>query len=172
MTVPSTPSHPPLPSTGSPSSSSDSGLLDDPGLYLNRELSWLDFNQRVLDEASDQSVPLLERIKFLSITCSNLDEFFMVRVAGTKQQIVSGLIETGADGLLPQDALARVAQRAQKMVADLYRLWHKDLQPRLHQAGIDLLSVGELEPEQRRFLYTYFNAQVYPALTPLAVDPG
>ena len=114
MTVPSTPSHPPLPSTGSPSSSSDSGLLDDPGLYLNRELSWLDFNQRVLDEASDQSVPLLERIKFLSITCSNLDEFFMVRVAGTKQQIVSGLIETGADGLLPQDALARVAQRAQR----------------------------------------------------------
>ena len=133
-----------IPSTGSPSSSSETGVLDDPSLYLNRELSWLDFNQRVLDEASDPSVPLLERLKFLSITCSNLDEFFMVRVAGTKQQIASGLIETGADGLLPQDALSRVAQRAQRMVSDIYRLWHKELQPRLHQVGIDLLTVTEL----------------------------
>lgn len=112
--------------------------MTDPSLYLNRELSWLDFNQRVLHEASDPSVPLLERIKFLSITCSNLDEFFMVRVAGMKQQIVSGLIETGANGLLPQDALSRVAQRAQRMVSDVYRLWHKELQPRLHQVGIEL----------------------------------
>ena len=172
MSVPSPPSSPSVPPFVSSLSPTESGALDDPSLYLNRELSWLDFNQRVLDEASDPSVPLLERIKFLSITCSNLDEFFMVRVAGMKQQIVSGLIETGADGLLPQDALSRVAQRAQRMVSDVYRLWHKELQPRLHQVGIDLLSVGELEPEQRRFLYAYFHAQVYPALTPLAVDPG
>lgn len=169
MTVPPPVQPPSLPSS---SSSSENSALDDPGLYLNRELSWLDFNQRVLDEASDNTVPLLERVKFLCICCSNLDEFFMVRVAGTKQQIVSGLIETAADGLLPQDVLNRVAQRAQKMVADLYRLWQKDLQPRLHQVGIDILSVGELDPEQRRYVYTYFNAQVYPALTPLAVDPG
>ncbi|MBL8634442.1 MAG: polyphosphate kinase 1 [Myxococcales bacterium] len=162
----------PLPSSGSPSSSGELSALDDPGLYLNRELSWLDFNQRVLDEASDPSVPLLERIKFLSITCSNLDEFFMVRVAGTKQQIVSGLIETGPDGLLPQDVLSRVAQRAQNMVFDVYRLWHRELQPRLQQAGIELLSATDLDPEQRRFVHAYFHAQVYPALTPLAVDPG
>lgn len=165
-------STPSLPTSGSPSSVGELSALDDPSLYLNRELSWLDFNQRVLDEASDPSVPLLERIKFLSITCSNLDEFFMVRVAGTKQQIVSGLIETGPDGLLPQDVLSRVAQRAQKMVFDIYRLWHKELQPRLHHAGIALLSAAELEPDQRRFVLAYFHAQVYPALTPLAVDPG
>lgn len=165
-------STPPLPVSGSPSSSGELSALDDPSLYLNRELSWLDFNQRVLDEASDSSVPLLERIKFLSITCSNLDEFFMIRVAGTKQQIVSGLIETGPDGLLPQDVLGRIAQRAQNMVFDVYRLWHKELQPRLAQAGIELLAATDLDPEQRRFVQAYFHAQVYPALTPLAVDPG
>lgn len=146
--------------------------LDDPGLYINRELSWLEFNQRVLDEASDPSVPLLERLKFLCITASNLDEFFMVRVAGLKQQLSSGMVETGPDGLLPAEALARVSLRAQRMVAEQYRLWHKELQPRLGQAGVSFLSVNELDPEQLRYLYAHFNAQVFPALTPLAVDPG
>jgi polyphosphate kinase len=172
MTVPQAPSQVSPQTPGSSLSSPDAGGLDDPSLFLNRELSWLEFNQRVLDEASDPTVPLLERVKFLSIMCSNLDEFFMVRVAGTKQQIASGLIETGPDGMLPQDVLGRVGQRAQKMVSDLYRLWQKDLQPCLHQVGIDILSVGELDLDQRRFAYNYFNAQVYPALTPLAVDPG
>lgn len=172
MTVPQAPSQVSPQTPGSSLSSPDTGGLDDPSLFLNRELSWLEFNQRVLDEASDPTVPLLERVKFLSIMCSNLDEFFMVRVAGTKQQIASGLIETGPDGMLPQDVLGRVGQRAQKMVSDLYRLWQKDLQPCLHQVGIDILSVGELDLDQRRFAYNYFNAQVYPALTPLAVDPG
>ena len=146
--------------------------LDDASLYINRELSWLEFNQRVVDEACDPSVPLLERLKFLCITASNLDEFFMVRVAGLKQQLSSGMVETGPDGLLPAEALARVSLRAQRMVAEQYRLWHKELQPRLSQAGISFLSVGELDPEQQRYIYAHFNAQVYPALTPLAVDPG
>ena len=146
--------------------------LEDPSLYINRELSWLDFNQRVLDEACDASVPLLERLKFLCISASNLDEFFMVRVAGLKQQLLSGVVESGADGLLPSETLARVALRAQRMVAEQYRLWHKELLPRLLQAGIAFLHPSELDPEQRRFIYAHFNAQVYPALTPLAVDPG
>ena len=146
--------------------------LDDSALYINRELSWLEFNQRVLDEASDPSVPLLERMKFLCITASNLDEFFMVRVAGLKQQLSSGMVETGPDGLLPAEALARVSLRAQRMVAEQYRLWHKELQPRLSANGISFLSVGELDAEQQRYIYAHFNAQVFPALTPLAVDPG
>ena len=146
--------------------------LDDPTLYLNRELSWLEFNQRVLDEACDPSVPLLERVKFLCIGASNLDEFFMVRVAGLKQQLMSGLIESGPDRLMPSEVLAHVAVRAQRMVAEQYRLWHKELQPRLGQAGVAFLNPSELDPEQRRFIYAHFNAQVYPALTPLAVDPG
>ena len=167
------PSSPEL-SPGSPSVNLASGaILDDPSLYINRELSWLEFNQRVLDEACDPGVPLLERVKFLCIDASNLDEFFMVRVAGLKQQLLSGMgVESGPDRLLPSEILAHVAVRAQRMVAEQYRLWHKELQPRLTQAGISFLNVAELDPEQRRFIYAHFNAQVYPALTPLAVDPG
>lgn len=146
--------------------------IDDPSLYINRELSWLEFNQRVLDEACDPSVPLMERLKFLCITASNLDEYFMVRVAGLKQQLLSGVSESGPDGLLPAETLSRLAVRAQRMVSEQYRLWHKELLPRLQQAGILLLSASELDAEQRRFTYTHFNAQIYPALTPLAVDPG
>ncbi len=151
---------------------SDLPTVDDPALFINRELSWLEFNQRVLDEACDSTVPLMERIKFLSISHSNLDEFFMVRVAGLKQQLISGMVETGPDGLMPAEVLARVALRAQRMVAEQYHLWHKELQPRLAQAGISFLSAQELGPEQLRYIYAHFNAQVYPALTPLAVDPG
>src|SRR5579872_131506 len=95
-------------------------LFDDPGLYINRELSWLEFNQRVLDEALDASVPLLERLKFLCISAANLDEFFMVRVAGLKQQLSSGVVESGPDGLLPSETLARIALRAQRMVTEQY----------------------------------------------------
>jgi polyphosphate kinase len=158
--------------SGPPSVPPATTPLDDPSLYINRELSWLEFNQRVLDEACDASVPLLERVKFLGIASSNLDEFFMVRVAGLKQQLLSGLVESGPDRLLPSEVLAHVAVRAQRMVAEQYRLWHKELQPRLSQAGITFMNVAELDPEQRRFIYAHFNAQVYPALTPLAVDPG
>jgi polyphosphate kinase len=178
------PSNPGLPSSGQQPGPLDANQgagaalssaplpLEDPSLYLNRELSWLEFNQRVLDEACDPSVPLLERVKFLCIGASNLDEFFMVRVAGLKQQLLSGLVESGPDRLLPSEVLAHVAVRAQRMVAEQYRLWHKELQPRLSQAGIAFLNPSELDPEQRRFIYAHFNAQVYPALTPLAVDPG
>ncbi|MFO0573355.1 MAG: polyphosphate kinase 1 [Polyangia bacterium] len=163
---------PGLAPASAPGSSGELLPVEDPSLFINRELSWLEFNQRVLDEACDASVPLLERLKFLCITASNLDEFFMVRVAGLKQQLLSGVSESGPDGLLPAETLARVALRAQRMVSEQYRLWQKELVPRLQQAGILLLSASELDAEQRRFLYTHFNAQIYPALTPLAVDPG
>jgi polyphosphate kinase len=162
----------PVPGTGFPATVSESPNLEDPNLFINRELSWLEFNQRVLDEACDNTVPLMERLKFLCITASNLDEFFMVRVAGLKQQLSTGMIEGGADGLLPAEALARITLRAQRMVSDQYRLWHKELQPRLAQAGIAFLPASELDAEQLRYIYSHFNAQVYPALTPLAIDPG
>ncbi|MCS6914006.1 MAG: polyphosphate kinase 1 [Myxococcales bacterium] len=149
-----------------------SNPLTDPSLYINRELSWLEFNQRVLDEALDPSVPLLERLKFLGISASNLDEFFMVRVAGLKQQLSSGVVETGPDGLLPSEVLARIALRAQRMVTEQYRLLRQDLLPRLQQAGLCFLAVAELDAEQRRYIRGYFESRVYPALTPLAVDPG
>ena len=150
--TPSVPASSVLPSGGPASSVSpihyvETPTLEDPSLFINRELSWLEFNQRVLDEASDPSVPLMERVKFLCISTSNLDEFFMVRVAGLKQQLSSGMVETGPDGLMPAEALARVALRAQRMVAEQYRLWHKELQPRLAQAGISFLSAAELDPE-------------------------
>ena len=97
----------------------------DRNLFINRELSWIAFNERVLAEARNASLPLHERIKFLGIVSSNLDEFFMVRVAGLKQQLLSGLVESGPDRLLPSEVLAHVAVRAQRMVAEQYRLWHQ-----------------------------------------------
>ena len=146
--------------------------LDDPALYINRELSWLEFNQRVLDEALDPSVPLLERLKFLAISASNLDEFFMVRVAGLKQQIAGGVIESPADGLRPAEQQSRIAVRAQRMVAEQYRVLRKDLIPGLHQIGMRLLGPSELDAEQKKVISHHYSNQVYPALTPLAIDPG
>src|SRR6476646_8104226 len=113
------------------------GSSPDPGtahLYLNRELSWLSFNERVLAEACDPAVPLGERFKFQSIVASNLDEFFMVRVAGLKQLVSSGVIETGADGMLPGEQLSAIATRAHAMVAALYRNWQQEIAPGLNAA--------------------------------------
>jgi polyphosphate kinase len=146
--------------------------LDEPALYLNRELSWLEFNQRVLDEALDATVPLLERVKFVAISASNLDEFFMVRVAGLKQQQASGVAELPADGLSPGEQLARISDRAQRMVGDQYRLFREVLRPGLDAIGIHLLRSDQLDAEQRRFLGAWYAKQIYPALTPLAIDPG
>jgi polyphosphate kinase len=146
--------------------------LDDPSLYLNRELSWLEFNQRVLDEALDPSVPVLERLKILAISASNLDEFFMVRVAGLKQQLTVGVVEAAADGLRPAEQLARISVRAQRMVAEQYRLLRKELVPALTTVGIKLLLPNELDAEQKKLLGNHYVNQLYPALTPLAIDPG
>jgi polyphosphate kinase len=142
-------------------------------LFLNRELSWLAFNERVLAEACDPGAPLGERFKFQSIVASNLDEFFMVRVAGLKQLVASAVVETGADGMLPGEQLAAVATRAHAMVAELYRNWQQQIAPGLSdRAGIAILRPGQLGAEQRAFLEGRFRKDVWPVLTPLAVDQG
>ena len=146
--------------------------LDDPGLYINRELSLLKFNHRVLEEALDKRHPLLERVKFLSIFASNLDEFFMIRVSGLRRQLVAGVLELPPDGLTPADQLAGIRR---ELLPDLERqsaCWQNDLQPKLRKAGINVLGYDELKRKQRKLLRRYFEQQIFPTLTPLAFDPG
>ena len=146
--------------------------LNDPQLFINRELSWLAFNQRVLADMRDASLPIYERLKFFSITASNLDEFFMVRVAGLKQQLASGVAETAADGMLPADQLAAISDRVHGMVDEVYRLWREELLPKLSGHGVAVLTRDKLNAEQKGAAKAYFTSSVFPALTPLAVDPG
>jgi len=141
-------------------------------LFINRELSWLEFNSRVLDEARDPSVPLLERLKFLAIVASNLDEFFMIRVAGLKQQLSGNVAETPADGLTPAEQLASISVRAHAMIAEHSRVWREEVGPGLERAGVRLLRPSQLTAEQKAHLSGYFSREVWPVLTPLAVDPG
>src|ERR1700736_5115999 len=145
--------------------------LAEPSLYINRELSWLEFNQRVLEEAQDPSNPLLERLKFLCIVASNLDEFFEVRVAGLKQQRESSVSEPGPDGMSPGEQLAAISARVRKMVDDKYLVWSKELVPALEQNNVFFLSYDELTKEEKQYYTKYFEKSVYPVLTPLAVDP-
>jgi polyphosphate kinase len=139
---------------------------------LNRELSWLEFNARVLAEAQDYRVPLLERLKFLSIFGTNLDEFYMVRVAGLRRQLAANVQAAGADGLTPREQLERIDARVREMLGQVHACLHDDILPQLEARGIRLLSVGDLTPDERRALDARFDAEVYPVLTPLAVDPG
>src|SRR4051794_32478249 len=142
-------------------------------LFLNRELSWLEFNRRVLDEASDPAVPLVERLKFLTIVSSNLDEFFMVRVAGLKQQLSGNVAETPPDGLTPAEQLTAISQGAHAMVAEAYRLWREQISPGLGTtAGVRFLRPASLNVEQRALIASTFSREVWPVLTPLAVDSG
>ena len=143
-----------------------------PKHYLNRELSWLEFNQRVLDEALDRRNPLLERIKFFAIVSSNLDEFFEVRVAKLKQQIEGGVTETGQDGMLPSEAFQAVVRRVRRLVDQQYSAWKKDLKPALDSHGLRLLQFHELAPADHAWLEQYYRTQVHMALTPLAIDPA
>jgi polyphosphate kinase len=142
--------------------------------YLNRELSWLEFNSRVLEEAADPTNPVLERIKFLSIFSSNLDEFFEVRVAGLQEQLYAGLEpqDFPADGLAPTDQLEQIDARAHGLVADQYRLLHEELIPQLRSNGIEWLRLEELTGTERSYVDRFFSSSVYPVLTPLAIDPG
>ncbi len=143
----------------------------DPSLFINRELSWLEFNQRVLDEAADPSLPLSERLKFLGIASSNLDEFFMVRVAGLKVQIEEGVTTTAADGLLPTEGLKAVSTRVRRMVDDGCRLWRDALRPGLEREhGIRIVRPSELTPEGAAEARRHFRERVLPLLTPLAHD--
>jgi len=148
-----------------------SSAFDDPSLYVNRELSWLEFNERVLEEAKDPKNPLLERLKFLCIVASNLDEFFEVRVAGLKQQRQSNVVAPGPDAMSPSEQLTAISVRVRKMVDDQYRLWNEELVPLLEQNHIFFLPYDELTKEEKQYYTKYFEKSVYPVLTPLAVDP-
>ncbi len=142
--------------------------------FINRELSWLEFNARVLEEAEDPSNPLLERVKFLSIFSSNLDEFFMVRVAGLREQAFGDGApqDYTPDGLRAITQLQRVAKRTQELVAAEYRCWNEAVLPQLNQQGIRLLEHDELNGQQREALDHFFRARAFPILTPMAIDPS
>ncbi len=138
--------------------------------YFNRELSWLAFNRRVLEQAQNERVPLLERVKFLAIVCSNLDEFFEIRVSGIIQQVESGVTESSVDGLPPREQLRRIHSVVASLVEDQYRCWHDQLRPQLAEEGIIFESAKELTAEDLDWVRNYFFEQVHPVLTPLALD--
>ena len=140
--------------------------------FFNRELSWLEFNQRVLEEAQDKSNPLLERLKFLAIVSSNMDEFFEVRVAGLQQQAETQPHRSGPDGLTAQQTLDAIAERAQRMTRDQYLCYGRDIVPGLADTGIHLSTVSDLDERARQWTETYFHNEVFPVLTPLAIDPA
>ena len=146
--------------------------LNDARFFINRELSWLAFNERVLEEGLDPGVPALERLKFLAITSSNLDEFFMIRVAGLKQQLSGHVEESGPDALSPGEQLAAVSHRCHEMVGRQYRALLGDVLPNLDRAGVRLLSTAQLSPEGDHYVADYFARDVFPVLTPIALDPG
>jgi polyphosphate kinase len=146
--------------------------FDDPELYVNREISLLDFQRRVLEEAQDDTVPLLERVKFLSIVGSNLDEFFMVRVAGLKRQVEKGVLECGPDGMTPAAQLAAIRERIATLFHAAHECWQSQVMPSLRKAGIEVAEYSQLTPAQRSALNKYFHETIFPTLTPLAFDPG
>src|SRR5436309_3603452 len=148
----------------------DNALPED--RYLNRELSWLDFNARVLALAEDPSQPLLERAKFLAIFASNLDEFYMVRVAGLKRRDETGLAVRSADGLSPREQVSRIAARAQAIADAHAHVFLDQVRPQLEEKGIHIRRWDELSADEHSRLSEYFSAQVFPVLTPLAVDPA
>src|SRR5581483_9393701 len=140
--------------------------------YLNRELSWLDFNARVLALAADTSLPLLERAKFLAIFASNLDEFYMVRVAGLKRRDEMGLSVRSADGLTPREQLRRIGEQTQHIASRHAQVFLDSVRPALAKQGIHVVTWADVDEAERDRLATYFNEQVFPVLTPLAVDPA
>jgi len=146
--------------------------LNDPALYINRELSWLTFNERCLGEALNPDLPLLERVRFLSIFSNNLDEFYMVRVSGLKDQVTAGVVETPPDGLSPQEQLSAIRERVLPMLHEQRRVFHEDILPKLAEHGVTFLTGNGCTAPQRAAVRRYFQVEVYPVLTPLAVDPG
>jgi polyphosphate kinase len=145
--------------------------LNDPSLYINRELSSLQFNMRVLEEALDRRHPLLERVKFLSIFSSNLDEFFMIRVSGLRRQLAAEIVEAPPDGMTPAEQLRVIRQELLPLLERHSVCWHKDLHPKLEAEGIHILHYDQLKSKQRKLLRQHFEREIFPALTPLAFDP-
>jgi polyphosphate kinase len=145
---------------------------EDPSLYINRELSWLEFNDRVLQLAEDESLPLLERMKFCAIYTTNLDEFYMVRVAGLQDQIDAGVEQPGQDGLTPTETIAHIRERVLEQGKRLTDCFEAQLRPALAEHDIHIVAVGDLDSERRAELARHFQRAIFPALTPLAVAPG
>ena len=146
--------------------------VEDPSLYFNREISWLAFNERVLEEAFDPRWPLLERMKFLSIFSNNLDEFFMIRVSGLHEQLEARVAERSADGLTVREQLTRIGQIVRDQIARVSELLSRTVLPGLAEKGVRILDWKSLDADTRRRARTYFRRAVFPVLTPLAVDPG
>jgi polyphosphate kinase len=140
--------------------------------YFNREMSWLAFNRRVLEQAESPDYPVLERMKFLAFVSSNLDEFFEIRAAGLLQQVKSGVIERGPDGLGPKEQLRRIQSISKRLVADQYDCWEKQIVPELREADIFFCGYDELTRNEKKWVETYFEEQIFPVLTPLAIDPA
>ncbi|MCF8241128.1 MAG: polyphosphate kinase 1 [Melioribacteraceae bacterium] len=144
----------------------------EPQNFFNRDLSWLEFNRRVLEEALDENLPLLDRIKFVAIFFSNLDEFYMIRVSGLKEQIRAKVIEPTIDGLTPIQQLSRIEKEVQEMLDTLYDVWNKQLLPQLEENKIFIVDINDLSEAEQNHLSKYFYDEIYPVLTPLAFDPG
>ncbi len=147
-------------------------LLEHPSLFFNRELSWLEFNRRVLSEAMERTHPLLERVKFLSIFSNNLDEFFMIRVSGLQRQLARGVREAPPDGMSPAVQLSEIHRILEPMLEQQSDLWEREIIPALREEGIHILSFGDIPSEERDLLRDFFRREVYPVLTPLAFNPS
>ncbi|KAB2851976.1 MAG: polyphosphate kinase 1, partial [Ignavibacterium sp.] len=143
-----------------------------PENFINRDLSWVEFNKRVLDEALNPELPLLDKIKFISIFCSNLDEFYMIRVSGIKEQIAANISEPAIDGLTPIEQLSKVEIALKPLLQKLDNLWTTEIIPALKEQGISLISIDELGLAEKEKLTNYFKKEIFPVLTPLAFDPG
>jgi len=146
--------------------------LKQPDLYINRELSLLEFNRRVLEQAKDATTPLLERVRFLCISCTNLDEFFEIRVAGLKQKVVLGSVQAGPDNMTPQDVLNVIAAKAHALVAEQYRVLNEELIPALAEKNINFVRRGEWSAQEGEWLQNYFQQEVFPLLSPIGLDPA
>lgn len=143
-----------------------------PENYFNRDLSWLEFNGRVLEEALNPELPLLERIKFISIFFSNLDEFYMIRVSGLKEQIRAKVFDATIDGLTPNEAIVKIEQVVRPTLKKIYEYWSTEIIPQLNENNIHILNINKLSEENKNSLNEYFKREIYPVLTPLAFDPG
>ena len=158
---------PPVPS----SPALNEAMLSSPDRFFNRELSWLAFNQRVIAESENPRHPLLERLRFLSISANNLDEFYMVRVAGLKGQVREGVRVVSQDGLTPAEQLERVNESAAVLMTAQQKRW-RDLRIELREQGLNLIDAGDVTAPERAALCDIFQTQLFPVLTPLAIDPA
>ena len=145
---------------------------NDPKNFFNRDLSWVEFNKRVLEEALNPELPLLEKVKFISIFSSNLDEFYMIRISGLKEQIAANVSEPSIDGLTPIEQLKRIEKALRPLLKTLDSLWTNEVVPELKQHNIHLLEIENLSEEENQKLTEYFKKEIFPVLTPLAFDPG